>query len=234
MPAYELDKRIKSVFVSITLLQEIEKYLLEQAEMQRKDDSRIKYSVTIYDKFGEERIDSFENYHRSTLPNETKRITLDVHDYSHDFRIVISFSREAAYSNLKVQIVENSAKEKAKGIANTIESQLNEYKNLNFIFHSWISYVMPMVFGGAFGWTIPDLIKKNINIGTKVEMAKNDIKVHVENKELLSFINSISFVISKETIFAFMYNKSLRTYIVVSICSGILSLILYQLIKFKN
>ncbi len=115
MAAYELDKRIKSIFVSVTLLQEIEKYLLDQAESQRKDDSRIKYTVTIYDKFGEERIDSFENYHRSTLPNETKRITLDVHDYSHDFRIAISFSREAAYSNLKIQIVENSAKEKAKG-----------------------------------------------------------------------------------------------------------------------
>ena len=168
MPAYELDKRIKSAFVSITLLQEIEKYLLQQAEMQRKDDSRISYSVTIYDKFGEERIDSFEHYHRSTLPNETKRITINVHDYSHDFRIAISFSREAIYSDLKVQVVDNSAKEKAKGIANTIESQLSEHKNLNFIFHSWISYLMPTLFGVAFGWTIPDLIKKNMNIGTLI------------------------------------------------------------------
>ncbi len=168
MPAYELDKRVKSVSVPISLLQEIEKYLLEQAEMQRKDDSRIKYTVTIYDKFGEERIDSFENYHRSTLPNETKRVTLDVHDYFSDFRIAISFSRETVYSYLKVQIVENSAKEKAIGIANTIESHLKEHKNLNYIFHSWITYIMPGLIGVSVGWTIPDYIRNDINLGTLI------------------------------------------------------------------
>lgn len=102
---------------------------MAQGESQRKDDSQIKYSATIYDKFGEGCIESSESYHRSTLPNEAKRINLDFHDYSHDFRITISFSREAAHSYLRVQVVDNSAKEKANGIANTIESHLNGHKN---------------------------------------------------------------------------------------------------------
>jgi hypothetical protein len=168
MKAYELDKRIKSTFVSLTLLQEIEKYLLDQGESQRKKDGRIKYSVTIYDKFGEECIDSFQNYHRSTLPNEARRINLQVHDYTNDFRIAVSFSRERAYSYLKVQVVGNSAKEKARGIAEAIESQLNEHKNFNFIFHSWISYLLPPLFGIAVGWTIPDIEKNAISIETSI------------------------------------------------------------------
>ncbi len=168
MSAYELDKRIKSTFVSLTLLQEIEKYLLDQGESQRKEDSQIKYTVTIYDKFGEEGIDSFENYHRSSLPNEAKRINLDVHDYHNDFRIAVSFSRESAYSYLRVQVVDNSAKEKAIGIANTLESRLNEHKNLNFIFHSWLPYLLPALLGLAIGWTTPDLINNNISIGTLI------------------------------------------------------------------
>ena len=168
MPAYELDKRIKSCFVTLTLLQEIEKYLLDQGESQRKDDSRIKYNATIYDKFGEERIDLFENYHRSTLPNETKRINLEVHDYYSDFRIDVSFSRESAYSYIKINVVGNSAKEKAIGIANSIESRLNEHKNLNYIFHSWLPYILPTPLGIALGWTIPDLIKKEFGIDTLI------------------------------------------------------------------
>jgi len=168
MSEYELDKRLKSSFVSLSLLQEIEKYLLDQGESQRNDDSRIKYMATIYDKYGEERIDSFENYHRSTLPNEAKRINLEIHDYQNDFRIAVSFSREALYSYLKVQIVGNSAKEKAIGIANTIESQLNEHKNLNFIFHSWISYFMPFIFAFPLGYTIPNFIINGINIETLI------------------------------------------------------------------
>lgn len=75
MQAYDLDKRIKSCFVALPLLQEIEKYLFDQAESQRTVDSRIEYIATIYDKFGEERIDLFQNYHRSTLPNESRNLT---------------------------------------------------------------------------------------------------------------------------------------------------------------
>lgn len=170
MPSYELDKRIRSISVSVTLLQEIEKYLLDQGESQRKKDSRIKYTATIYDKFGEEHIESFGNYHRSTLPNEAKRIRLEVHDYFNDFRIALSFSREAAYSNLKVQVVGNSAKEKTIGIANTIESQLIEHKNINFIFHTPISYILPGLLAAAVPWTIFDLVKNNVTIEALISL----------------------------------------------------------------
>jgi hypothetical protein len=164
MSSYELEKRITSCFVDVTLLQEIEKYILNQGESQRKDDSRVKYNATIYDKFGEEQINLFENFPRSTLPNEAKRIRLDLHDYETDFRISVSFSREHFFSRITINVVGNSAREKAIGILNSIESRLAEHKNLNFIFHSWVPYSMFAPVGMSIGWIIPILVGKKIDV----------------------------------------------------------------------
>ncbi len=171
MSKYVLNKKIKSTYVSLVLLREIEKCLLEQANNQRNEDSHIEYMSTIYDKYGEECINSFENYQRSTLPNEAKRIKLfviDYHKFHNAFQIEVSFSKEATYSYLRIQVVDKSAKEKAIGIVNTIDSQLNEHKNLNFIFHSWLSYLIPTPMSFALFWIIIDIKKNRINMGTIV------------------------------------------------------------------
>ncbi|MHA1213099.1 MAG: hypothetical protein ACTSSH_11620 [Candidatus Heimdallarchaeota archaeon] len=168
MSEYSLNKKIKSTFVSLVLLQEVEKYLLEQGKSLCENDDQIIYKAMIDDKFGTERIDSFVNYHRSTLPNEAKRVALGVRDSHYNQRIEISFSRDKDYSDLKVVIDGDSAKEKAIGIATAIESRLNEHKNLNFLFHSWLTYFLLFTFGIVFGATLADFIKKDINIGTLI------------------------------------------------------------------
>ncbi len=163
MSGYSLEKNIKSAFISISLLKEIERYIQEQGENQRTEKSVFDYSVTIYDKFGEERIGSFKEYSRSTLPNETKVVTISLQDYMSGFVIKVSFGKSDLNSKLSISIKGNSAKEKALVIANTIETYVNEHKNLNFIFYSPYDIIMMILFGISLGPTISLLTKKGIS-----------------------------------------------------------------------
>jgi len=157
LPLYQIDKKITSVLVDVKLLQELEKYILDTCKNQSHEKSRINYTATIYDEYGKEEIESFEQYHRSTLPNETKKISLKIYDYNNDFSIRVNFSEEKTFSYLTVQISNNSAKEKVNGIVNHIQSYLKEYENMNFIFYSWLIYIPWIIAPAILGGTISAL-----------------------------------------------------------------------------
>lgn len=146
MSSYKLDKKLTSLSISLNTLREIEKYLREQGEKQKVEQSRLNYKAVIYDKWGEEDIGDFENYNRSTLHNGTTRIILKIVDYHTAFMISVSFGEnDDIYTRMNIEVTNGSAKELATGIATRIENMLTEYRNCNYLFHIFSFQFIPML-----------------------------------------------------------------------------------------
>jgi len=150
MQSYRIEKKITSTSVSLDLLNEIETYLIEQGENQKVDASRIRYDAIIYDKYGEEKIPLFNEYPRSTLPNEVERVSLEIHDYETSFNIEVSFDSKKLFSRLRVSIKGINAKETVNGISSTIQQHVNEHKNLNYLFYGQAGFFSGFLTGMSF------------------------------------------------------------------------------------
>ena len=168
MSSYEIEQKIFSCFVSLSLLKELEKYLIEQGDQLYSGKNSPNYSVTIYDKYGKEHIESFDNYHRITLPNQARRVELSVGGhYQSSFLIEVSFSKEPTFSFIRVEMSGSSAKERASGILEAIKTHIKEHKNLNFLFYGTHVFIISMIPTVAIGVFIGG-IQKNIGADTVV------------------------------------------------------------------
>ncbi len=150
MSKYKLDEKIKSCFVSMGMVKEIERYIIRKAkEATGESDDQIKkdFKVIIYDSIGEHELSTLEDYHREKFPNDTKKISIKYDSWGSDnLSIRITFSNKYIWSNLAVEVGGENAKEQALGIKAEIENAINENKNINYIFHGKFNFIMFGVF----------------------------------------------------------------------------------------
>ncbi len=195
MASYSIEKRLTSCFVTKQLLLEIEKYILKKiSEIANEDINKIRedFSFIIYDKYGFEKMEGVEEYQRELFPSDTKKICLQ-YRYLGSPSIKLSLGNNDTESKIEIDLDIKNSKEIANGIINEITSQINETKNMNFIFH-------------GFYQAIPFTTSPLILILTITELYRNN-----KNENFIFFLLLLSIII----IFYYIL-KSISPYCIIS------------------
>jgi len=142
MSSYEISMAIPSCNVNKTLLKELEEYIKKKGiEVlgEKHDTEKSYYHFNIEDKYGEESLSTIDEYSRERFQNDIKGISLSFSDWP--TRISISFGLDKLDSQIRISIESPNAREVSQGIINEILNRLKDYKNLNYLFPSYVPWL---------------------------------------------------------------------------------------------
>jgi hypothetical protein len=141
MNKFEIAKPIVACHISKELLIELEKYIRYEIPKQigiSKETIYEKYSISIQDESGEEKIKEIFNYPLSIFPDSTNKIEIQVYVYQpKDFTFLINFDKEYSgkYNKIKISYESDNARETALGIYEGIKRIIESHRNHNEFFH---------------------------------------------------------------------------------------------------
>ncbi|WP_022669368.1 hypothetical protein [Desulfospira joergensenii] len=173
MAKFKIDKKICSTKVDKQLIEDIEKYLTERLPLklagqiesdldEKYDLSDFRYSLVLFDKFGKEEFETFKEFHRDKLPNDTKRLTFNLTSKYREFDLTLSFGKDRLYSEISIEINSKNARELANGIVHEINQLTEENKTIHHVFHGkwpWVLYVILLTSMSISTWSIFDNFK---------------------------------------------------------------------------
>lgn len=146
---YKYENSLPACKVDRFLLESIEDYLFDKVPeliKTTKKNLNERLSIRIYDKFGEEEINSISEYSLRTFPDDIQKININLswNDYNkgESLRIWIAFDKESA--KLTVEIEGKNPKEITTGLVNSIKAIVNQNKTLNRIFH--LPFILSSIF----------------------------------------------------------------------------------------
>jgi len=141
MNKFEIAKPIIACHISKELLNELEKYIRYEIPKQigvSKETIYEKYSISIQDESGEEKIKEIFNYPLSIFPDSTNKIEIQVYVYQpKDFTFSINFDKEYSgkYNKIRISYESDNARETALGIYEGIKRIIESHRNHNEFFH---------------------------------------------------------------------------------------------------
>lgn len=142
MERYNLDKKIHSCSVDKGLIFQIEKYLTNRLSkkmvgiLSLDDTPNIDYQISFKDSLGEEHLSSISDYHRNIFPNDIEEIVLSYSINHRSVDIRVRFSKEYIFSNVRIDLRCEGAKEVALGISDEINNLVKDNKTIHYIFYN--------------------------------------------------------------------------------------------------
>lgn len=149
MERFSLEKKVPSALVSKQLLGEIERYLINRLPKKlsgtlnlndEKNPKNVSYILILKDSFGEETIGTIEDYHRDKFANDIKDIIISYSIGYRDVDIRVRFSKSYSFSDLKIEIDAEGAKEITLGIYRELIDIICNYKTIHSIFYHKPAY----------------------------------------------------------------------------------------------
>lgn len=176
MSKYSLEKKLPSCSVERQLLKDLDNYIIKIAKSlcPGLTNTRDKYKFIIIDSFGEETLGNIDDFKLSYFPNDTKKVKLTFFSlYTRLFDIGIIFDLSGWESEIRIELEDESPREKVNGIYAEVITILRDYKTKNFIFHLYNknAFVSGLFSGLAmlsiflFGAGIREILKGQIKTG---------------------------------------------------------------------
>lgn len=168
MSVYKSSTRIKSCFVTRTLISNIEKCMIDKIrDMNQLDNEQVlaNYKVEIKDSFGVESFKSVEEYLLPKLANDVREIRLSYSAYRGISlkELSVAFHSDSRYSEIDIVIDRDDSKARAKAINFSIEDIIGNQSNINFLLHwKWDFLICNiMILIGVVVWSVAFGSKNN-------------------------------------------------------------------------
>lgn len=140
MPKFSLEQKMPSCFVSRELLTSIETFLKTELPTKFGDSlgEDVDYKISIKEKIGTETLAAVSDYSPANFSDGTTAIEIR---WSNGYRagtrldILVDFDREYYLSQLKIDCTASTARETAKGVADSILRLVDSHRTQNWIFN---------------------------------------------------------------------------------------------------
>lgn len=147
MSKYSITTPIPSCKVSKTTIEEIEDYIKKVVAPlgENKPDKETPTTVTISDSTGREEITSIKDFDRSSFPNDTEGIVIELSDYGKTTIIIeVKLHRNKMFSELRISYDGPQSREVVSGLNRELMTRIEPYKTNHYLFHSGLGHLMAM------------------------------------------------------------------------------------------